>query len=103
MYSDFFHAKLEFYQCKGVITMTRAIKGSSTEKLYQELGKEDLRSRLQFRKLCVSYIIIKIKPPLYLFTLIPSSSRLDTTKNSDNITLFKVRHNFFKKKKNFHQ
>ena len=76
--------------------MTVAIKGSSTEKLYQELGTEHLLSRCWFRKLCLSYKIIKSKSPPYLFNLIPSSSRLHTTRNSDNITLFKVRHNFFK-------
>ena len=76
--------------------MTGAIKGSSTEKLYQEFGIEHLRSRRWFRKLCLLYKIIKSKSPPYLFNLIPRSSRLHTTRNSDNITPFKVRHNFFK-------
>ena len=76
--------------------MTGAIKGSSTEKLYQELGIEHLRSRRWFRKLCLFYKIIKSKSPPYLFNLIPRSSRFHTTRNSDNITSFKVRHNFFK-------
>ena len=76
--------------------MTGAIKGSSTEKLYQELGIEHLRSRHWFRKLCLFYKIIKNKSPPYLFDLIPSSSRLHTTRNSDKVTLFKTRHNFFK-------
>ena len=31
-----------------------------------------------------------------VFNLIPSSSRLDTTRNSNNITPFEVGHNFFK-------
>ena len=76
--------------------MTGAIKGSSTKKLYQELGIELLRSRRWFRKLCLFYKIIKSKSPPYLFNLIPRSSRLHTTRNSDNITPFKVRHKFFK-------
>ena len=49
-----FHAKLQSYQYKAALAMTGAIKGSSTEKLYQELGIEDLRSRRWFRKLCFS-------------------------------------------------
>ena len=69
---------------------------SPTEKLYQQLGIEHLRSRRWFRKLCLFYKIIKSKSPPYLFNLIPSSSRLHTTRNSDNITPLKVRHNFFK-------
>ena len=76
--------------------MTGAIKGPSTEKLYQELGIEHLRSRHSFRKLCLFYKIIKNKSPPYLFDLIPSSSRLHTTRNLDKVTLFKARHNFFK-------
>ena len=95
-YNDSFHAKLESYQYKAALAMTGAIKGSSTEKLYQELGIEHLRSRRWFRKLCLFYKIIKSKSPPYLFNLIPRSSRLHTTRNSDNITPFKVRHNFFK-------
>ena len=95
-YKDSFHAKLESYQYKAALAMTGAIKGSSTEKLYQELGVEHVRSRRLFRKLCLLYKIIKGKSPLYLFTLIPSSSKLHTTRNSDNITHFNVRHNFFK-------
>ena len=44
-YNDSFHAKLESYQYKAALAMTGTIKGSSTEKLYQELGVEHLRSR----------------------------------------------------------
>ena len=83
-------------QYKAALAMTVAIKGSSNEKHYQELGIEHLRSRRWFRKRCLFYKIIKSKSPPYLFNLIPSSSRLHTTRNLDNITLFKVRHNFFK-------
>ena len=64
--------------------MTGAIKGSSTEKLYQELRIEHLRSRRWFRKLCIFYKIIKSKSPTYLFNLIPISSRLHFARNSDN-------------------
>ena len=50
-YNDSFYAKLESYQCKAALAMTGAINGSSSEKLYQELGIERLRSRRWFRKL----------------------------------------------------
>ena len=55
-----------------VLRETIVMKGSSTEKLYQELGIELLRSRRWFRKLCLLYKIIKSKSPLYLFNLIPA-------------------------------
>ena len=77
--------------------MIGAIKVSCTEKLYQELGTEHLPSWRWFRKRCLFYKILKNKSPPYLFNLIPSSSRVHTTRNSNNITSFKVRHNFFKK------
>ena len=89
-YNDSFHAKLESYQYKAALAMAGAIKGSSTEKIYQELEIEHLRSRRWFRNLCLFYKMIKSKSPPYLFNLIPSSSRLHTTTNSDNITTFKV-------------
>ena len=57
---------------------------------------EHLRLRRWFRKPCLFYKILKKKSPPYLFDLIPSSSRMHTTRNSGNITPFKVRHNFFK-------
>ena len=74
-YNDSFHAKLESYQYKAALAMAGAIKGSSTEKLYQELEIEHLRSRLWFRNLFLFYKMIKSKSPPYLFNLIPSSSR----------------------------
>ena len=43
-YYDSFHAELVFYQYKAVLRTTGAIKESSTEKLYQELGIEHLQS-----------------------------------------------------------
>ena len=73
--------------------MTGDIKGSYTEKLYQELEIEHLCSRRWFRKLSCFYKILKNKPPPSLFNLITRSSRRHTAKISDNITPFKVRHN----------
>ena len=96
-YNDSFHAKLESYQYKAALAMTGAIKGSSIEKLYQEIGIGHLRSKCWFRKLCLFYKIIKNKSPPYLFNLIPISSRLHTNRNSENVTPLKVRHNFFTK------
>ena len=95
-YNDSFHGKLESYQYKAALAMTGAIKRSSTQKLYQELGIQHLRPRRLFRKLCLFYKIIKSKSRPYLFKLISRSSRLHSTRNSDNITPFKVRHSFFK-------
>ena len=40
---QFISCKLESYKKKATLVMTKAIKGSSTEKLYQELGIEYFR------------------------------------------------------------
>ena len=71
--------------------MAGAIKGSYTDRQI-----EDLCSRRWFGKLCLSYKILRNESPLYLFKLIPNSNRMHTTRNSYNITSFKVRHNFLK-------
>ena len=38
-----FHAKLESLQYNATLTITGAIKGCSTQKIYQELGLKSLR------------------------------------------------------------
>ena len=58
-YKDSFYAKLESYQYKAAVEMIGAIRGSSTEKFYQELEIEHLRSRHWFRKLYLFHKIIK--------------------------------------------
>ena len=71
-------------------------KRSSTEKLYQELGIEHLRSRGCFRKLCLFCKIIKSRSPPYLFNLIPSkiASMLAENKNTVVRTLLFGRTDF---------
>ena len=42
-YNNFFQQRLESLQHKASLAITGAIKGSSTDKLYQELGLEFLQ------------------------------------------------------------
>ena len=49
-----------------------AIRGTSREKLYQELGLESLRDRRWMRRLCYFYKIVTTQSPLYLFNYLPS-------------------------------
>ena len=51
-YNNSFHQKLESIQYNAAPAITGAIRGSSREKLYQELGLESLKQRQWFRKLC---------------------------------------------------
>ena len=71
-----FHKKLESLQYNACLAITEAIKGTSSEKLYQELGLESLRSRRWFRKLYHFYKMLNEKSPSYLFNLIPNLNEL---------------------------
>ena len=50
-YNNSFHQKLESIQYNATLAIKCAIRGSSREKLYQELGLESLKQRRWFRKL----------------------------------------------------
>ena len=73
-----------------------AIRGSSRENLYQELGLESLKSRQWYRKLCLFFKLKKDKHPSYLFDMIPKVLSTRTTRNYNNIPLFNVKHEYFR-------
>ena len=50
-----FQKRLESLPYKASLAIAGAIKGFSTEKLYQELALESLQNRRWFRKLCILY------------------------------------------------
>ena len=91
-YKSFFHEKLESLQYNACL----AIRGTSSEKLYQELRLESLKLRGWFRKLCHFYKILYEKPPSYLFDLIPDLNRVHKTRYSNSISAIHVRHDYFK-------
>ena len=66
-----FHQKLESLQYNACLAITGAIRGSSREKIYQELGFEFLQQRRWYRKLFSFYRVFKSERPRYLFNTIP--------------------------------
>ena len=52
-YNTSFHQSVESFQYYAALTITGAVRGTSREKLYQELGFESLQQRRWYRKLCV--------------------------------------------------
>ena len=62
--------KIESLQYNAVLAITDAIRGTSKEKLYQELGLESLRNRRWFRRMSYLYKIISTKSPPLLYDLI---------------------------------
>ena len=81
-------------QYNSALAITGAIKRTSKEKVYHELGLESLEKRRWYRKLCCFHKIFRNQSPEYLFNIIPTSVRRYNTRNANNIPQFKVKHNF---------
>ena len=73
-FNESFHTKLESLQYNATLAITGAIKGSSTEKIYEELGLESLKSRRWYRKMSFLYKVLKSESLSYLFNTIPNSN-----------------------------
>ena len=58
-FNESFQNNLEPVQHDAALAVTGAIRGSSREKLYQELGLESLKSRRWYRKLCLFFKLKK--------------------------------------------
>ena len=56
-------------QYNAVLAITADIRGTSIERLFQELGLESLRRRRWYRKLCHFLKIFKGQSPEYLFRI----------------------------------
>ena len=97
-FNESFHKNLESIQYSAVVAITGATRGTSSDKLSQELGLESLKLRRWLRKLCLFYEIFHEKSPSYLFQLIPPNNNVYATRSSQSnkISSFKTRHNFFK-------
>ena len=89
-----FSNKIESIQYNCALAITGAIKGTSKEKLYQELGLEYLSKRRWFRRLSYFYRIKNSKLPNYLFQLIPTIPHNYPTRNV-NIRPLRCRTNFY--------
>ena len=57
IFNESFYERIESIQYNAAIAITGAIRGTSSKKLYQELGLESLRSRRWLRKLRLFYKI----------------------------------------------
>ena len=77
--------KIETCQYNAALAITGAIRGSSKEILYQELGFEYLSSWRCLIKLCFLYNIVRNKSPGCLYKYISPGDRAYLTRNSNNI------------------
>ena len=97
-FNESFHQRIKSIQYNAAIAVTGEIRGTSSEKFYQELRLESLRSRRWLRKLCFFYKIYKNKSPSYLHDLISGRVKFYSTQSSqiNNISNIKTRSNFFR-------
>ena len=84
-YKESFHQKLESIQYNAALAITGAIRGTSREKLYQELGLESLQKRRWYRRLCYFLKKLKGQSPDYLSKILPNIRRAYNTTNVDYI------------------
>ena len=94
-YNASFHQNIESIQYNAALAITGAVRGTSREKLYQELGSESHQQRRWYRKLCCLFKIIKNQSPSYLFQLVPSPNIRYFSRNSENIPQLRAKHDFF--------
>ena len=87
-YNMSFHQKMEFIQYNACLAITGAIRGTSKENLYREIGLESLQLSCWYRKLGMLYKIFKSRSPQYLFRLIPEKTLSYVRRNAENIPLF---------------
>ena len=101
-FNETFHQKPESVQYSACVALSEAIRGSSREKIYHELGMESLQCWRWYRKRCLFYTIFKENRPVYLFNLIPTKNSNYSARNTDKTTLFHSKQNFFKKNFSIH-
>ena len=95
-FSNSFQNKIESIQYNACLSITGAVRGTSKERLYEELGLESLQHRRWHRKLCYLYKVVVNKSPNYLFKIVPACNTIYNTRNTNGIPLMNVKHNFFK-------
>ena len=72
--------KIKSVQYNAALAFTGAIRVTSKEKLYQELGFESLKDRKWLRCFCYLYKIVSTKQLAYLYDLIPPFQRSSRNK-----------------------
>ena len=96
VYNLSFHQKLESIQYNASLTLTGAIRSSSREKLYQELGLESLQLRRWLGKLCCFSKIYNKQAPGYLTELMTTRNEEHQTRHVANVPSLSFKYNFFK-------
>ena len=84
-FNNSFHKKIESLQYNAALAITGAIRGTSREKIYQELA---------YRKLCLFFKVYKKPMPEIPFDIIQQPNCPYRTRNALNIPHINVKHQF---------
>ena len=98
-FSESFQAKQESLQYNATLAITGAIRGSFTEKNYEELGLESLESRRWYRKMrffCIKFSKVNHRHTFLILYQKVIIGRQHKTRNSGKETGFLAKHNYFK-------
>ena len=95
-FNNSFQNKFESIQYNACLAITGATRGTSKERLCKELTPQSPQHRRWYRRLCCLYKIVVNKSPNYLFKVVPSSTTIYNTRNTNDIPLMNINHNFFK-------
>ena len=87
--------EIEILQYNGVLAIIGAIRGSSKEKLNQELGSEYLSSRRWLLKLCLFYKTVVNKSPNYLYIYVSTVNQPYQTRSGDKFLYISCRTEYF--------
>ena len=79
-FNNSFKNKIESVQYKACLAITGAIRITSQERLYEELGLESFQHRRWYRNLFYLYKIVVNKSPNYLFKVVPASNTIYNTR-----------------------
>ena len=70
-----FSNRIESAQYNAALAITGTIRGTSKEKLYQELGFETMKERRWFSRFCCFHKILNNQAPAYLYSLLSPPNR----------------------------
>ena len=87
--TNHFPKKNESVQYNTALAITGAIKGSSREKLYEELAQEYLYRSRWTRRLCLLYKVFSTGQPSYIYDLLPPLRSSRRHVNSFNLVTCK--------------
>ena len=95
-YNTSFHENIESTQDNPALAILGVVRGTSREKLHQDLGLQSLQQRHWYRKLCCLFKVISNHSPSYLFQLVLSKNIKYFARNSKNTPQLRTKHYFFK-------